>query len=372
VSFGKGEKQLSIWPRRSSWIVPLAWTIHVSLISSNSAADGEAAKPTLVAKIEAQGRAGEVQFSPDGKTLAVVDSHDGMDLMLWDVPKRKVRETIPAFSRCCGEFTFSPDSNEVVFLESSSVKVLDLTTHKSRTLYKHAEEVTALTVSHEYKLLATGVFDGRIVIWDFASGKELARLTCPGRINGQIRFSSDGKTLIVTAYGRSEIWFFDLERKVLRETIKGGTTALAVSPNNKTLARTVIPAGSNYLEGTSAKEVVLFDTNTGKVRDKYAVDSWYIFNLQYSPDGRVLFAGGGQPESPLGVGFIRPPGMVAAWDAATGKSLEQFKALPDHVVHMTVSPDGKLLAVGYGLTAGSLKHVAVWEVSSLRPPPPAK
>jgi WD40 repeat protein len=250
--------------------------------------------------------------------------------------------------------------------------VLDLATRKTRTLYKHSDELVALTVSHGRKLLATSDLDGRIVVWDFTAGKEVANVTCPGLTTGEIRFSPTENTLFVPSYRVNGIWVFDLDRKVLRETIKGGTTAFAVSPDGKTLARTVIPTGSNYLEGTNGKEVVLFDTRTYKVRDKYKVDSWYIFNVQYSPDGRVLFAGGGQPESPLGVGWFRPPGMVAAWDTATGKSLGQFKALLDHVVHMAVSPDGKLLAVGYGGTTGSLKHIAVWDVSSLRPQPPAK
>lgn len=362
---------MTIWPHQAFWIVPFAWAIHFSLISACSAADGGAAKPTLVAKIEAKGRAIEVQFSPDGKTLAVEDySSEDINLILWDVPTRKVRETIKV-SRHLEKLTFSPDGKEVVFHGEFSVNVLDLTTRKSRTLYKHSDGVVALTVSHGGKLLATGDLEGRIVIWDFVAGKEVAKLTCPGRIDGEIRFCPGEKSLIVAGY-KGEIWFFDLERKVVRETIKGGTTALAVSPDGKTLARTVIPAESSYLEGTAAKEVVLFDANTGKVRDKYKVGSWYVFNLQYSPDGRVLFAGGGQPENPLGLEILRSPGMVTAWDTATGKSYGQFQALRDHVVQMSVSSDGKLLAVGYGGTAGSLKHAAVWDVSSLRPRPPAK
>jgi WD40 repeat protein len=229
----------------------------------------------------------------------------------------------------------------------------------------------ALTFPHGGKLLATSDWKGRIVIWDFAAGKEVAKLTCPGRVDGEIRICPGEKTLIATGYEDGEIWFFDLERKALRETIKGGTTALAVSPDGKTLARTVIPAESNYFEGTAAKEVVLFDANTGKVRDKYKVGSWNAFALQYSPDGRVLFAGGGHPDNPLELEILRSPGKVTAWDTATGKSYGEFRALNDHVIQMSVSSDGKLLAVGYG-RAMSKKHVAVWDVSSLRPQLPAK
>ncbi len=355
---------MSIWPHQAFWIVPFAWTIHFSLISACAAADDGAAKPTLVAKIKAQGRAGEVQFSPDGKTLAVEDSHDDINLILWDVPTRKVRETIKV-SRTLEMLSFSPDGKEVVFRGEFSVKVLDLTTRKSRTLYEHSDPVVALTVSHGGKLLATGDLKGRIIIWDFVAGKEVAKLTCPGRINPDIRFCPGEKTLIVTGYKDDEIWFFDLERKELRKTIKG-FAKLAVSPDGKTLATTVIPA-----KWTDANdEVVLFDMNTGRVRDKYKVNGWYVFALQYSSDGRVLFAGGGLPEDPLGL--LRSPGRVTAWDTATGKSYGQFWALRDHVWHMTLSPDGKLLAVSYGLTTGSLNHVAVWDVSSFRPQPPAK
>jgi len=362
---------MSIWPHQAFWIVSFAWTIHFSLISACLAADGGPAKPTVVAKIETRGSAWAVQFSPDGKTLAVGDFclTKDFNLILWDVPTRKLRETIPS-TRDLKELTFSPDGKEVVFLDSSKVNVLNLTTRKTRTLYKHANDVMALTVSRESKLLATSDFDGRIVIWDFAAEKEMAKLTCPGQIGGKIRFSSGQKTLIVTAYEGDRTWFFDLERKQLRETLKDGTAALAVSPDGKTFARTVSHSYSDLHEVPypPKDEVVLSDANTGKVRDKYKVNYWYVYNLQYSPDGRVLFAGGGWPDSPIPLEIFRSPGMVTAWDTSTGKSNGQFQALKDHVMEMGVSPDGKLLAVG----CGGLKHVAVWDVSSLRPQPPAK
>lgn len=40
----------------------------------------------------------------------------------------------------------------------------------------HAEEVRAMTFSADGKLFATGSVDGRTILWDTATGKELARL----------------------------------------------------------------------------------------------------------------------------------------------------------------------------------------------------
>jgi WD40 repeat protein len=341
-------------------IIGLAISFHTTPLT----ADDTSFKPTLVAKIETKGSAGDVRFSPDGKTLAVLDSQkEGHHYILWDIPTRKVRDTFKA-AKVCMDFAFTPDSQGLALIEFSRVQVLDLKTRESRQLYKNSDDAYALTFSPNGKLLASGDMKGQVTIWDYAANKEWAVLKCPGIVESRgIRFYPDGKTLVVvgsrsTEKGKvtvshDEIWLFDLERKELRQTLTEGTAALAVSPDGKTLAT----------QGEAAKDVLLWDTSTNKVRNKYKLESGYVFSLEYSPDGRVLFAGGGQPESPLG---IRSPGLVTAFDSATGKLLGTFKALEDHVAHMAVSPDGKLLAVSYGLSTGSMNHVAVWDVSSLR------
>jgi WD40 repeat protein len=356
------------WQQQPFRLATLIWAIGpivVLIAPGPTNAGDEPPKPVQVAKVETGGSAGDIRFSPDGKTLAVLDSDPAQHFILWDVPTRKVRDTLKDVARVCMDFAFTPDSRGLALINISRVQVLDLKTRESRALYKNSDDADALAFSPDGKLLATGDTKGQVVVWDYAAGKERAVLKCPGLVGRRgIRFYPNGKTLVVSGSRSTmegnvitphdEIWLFDLDRKELRRTITEGTAALAVSPDGKTLAT----------QGEWAKEVLLWDTATDKVREKYKLKEGHVFALEYSPDGRVLFAGGGQPENLFG---IRSPGLVTAFDTVTGKPLGTFKALEDHVAHMAVSPDGKLLAVSYGLTTGSLKHIAVWDVSSLVP-----
>jgi WD40 repeat protein len=48
------------------------------------------------------------------------------------------------------------------------------------TLVGHTEEVRAMAFAQDGKLFATGGADGRVILWDPATGKELARLPTAG------------------------------------------------------------------------------------------------------------------------------------------------------------------------------------------------
>jgi WD40 repeat protein len=79
--------------------------------------------------------------------------------------------------------------------------------------------------------------DGWVVVWDLATGKELARAARPGP-PGPVALSPDGRLLAVVAREASEVRLSaadgGAERAVLRHA--GAVTGLAFAPDGRTLA----------------------------------------------------------------------------------------------------------------------------------------
>src|SRR5262249_44159301 len=72
----------------------------------------DAVKPRLLGRIEAGKSVGRVRFSPDGKSIALVD--ECKHLIICDTNNRKVQAVFSDVARNCTRFCFTPDGKSVV------------------------------------------------------------------------------------------------------------------------------------------------------------------------------------------------------------------------------------------------------------------
>jgi WD40 repeat protein len=115
--------------------------------------------------------------------------------------------------------------------------------------------------------------------------------------------------------------------------------SLAYSPDGKLIA------------SGSFQEVILWDAQTGTMRQKLAGFADRVVALAFSHDGKLLATGGGYPSE---------DGEVKVFEAATGKQVMDIKnGHSDTVFGVCFNPDGKMLA-----TSAADKFVKVWEVPS--------
>ncbi len=115
--------------------------------------------------------------------------------------------------------------------------------------------------------------------------------------------------------------------------------SLAFSPDGKTLAT------------GSFQELVLWDVETGAIKQRAGGFADRVVAVAYSRDGKLIATGGGAPTE---------DGELKLLDAATLKPVLDVKPChSDTVFGAAFSPDGKLLATG-----GADKFVKVWEVPS--------
>jgi WD40 repeat protein len=209
----------------------------------------------------------------------------------------------------------------------------------------------AFALAPDSQILATADVDGRAVLWDVVTHKELRRLPTSGLGMAHLMFSADGGTLLGCSVmnnrdGKidSPICFWNVATGYRRRCgkIPSSPYAMSLSPDAKTLAR----AGSGHV-------VSLWEVQTGKERLHLAHSSM-VSAVQFSPDGTLLVTAG--LESPSGV----RGGSFRIWDAHTGRLIAEQKGHRGPVTALAFSHDGKRLATGSWDTT-----ILIWDVAAL-------
>jgi WD40 repeat protein len=115
--------------------------------------------------------------------------------------------------------------------------------------------------------------------------------------------------------------------------------ALAYSPDGR------------YVASGSFQEVILWDAQTGQIRNKWTGFADRVVALAFSANSKLLATGGGPPTE---------DGEIKVFDAATGKLVTDIKnGHSDTVFGVCFGPDGTKLA-----TCGADKFVKVFEIPS--------
>jgi WD40 repeat protein len=114
--------------------------------------------------------------------------------------------------------------------------------------FRQGTQIHSLAYSPDGKVIASGGNDGRIVLWDAQSGKMNREFQATSANVATLAFSSDGRRLVSVSelarahslYGREEIWVWEVStgKVVQRLEPEGWTSALALSPDGHTIART--------------------------------------------------------------------------------------------------------------------------------------
>jgi hypothetical protein len=179
---------------------------------------------------------------------------------------------------------FSPDGRYFITFRSwSSVALRDSSTGKLRIpLINHSERATAVAISADGQILATGADDGVVHIVDTSSGKELGKLIHQTWVN-DLSFDSSGDRLLVSTNrgGGARLWNWRTGKMVC--------PAMALDKNN-------VFAGE-YLNGTpwlvtqSGNSILRFwDSASGKplTPPLSLLGCAYNGALQFCLDGQKL------------------------------------------------------------------------------------
>jgi WD40 repeat protein len=181
-----------------------------------------------------------VAISPDGQTIATPGGKTG-DIMLWDSQTGASKQTFKDNgSETAGDLAFSPDGRTLASAASNSIKLWDVATGTvKQTLNGHTARVGAVIFSADGTLLASSAKDKSIKLWDTQTGA--LKFTLTGHAAERIpvlAFSPDGSTLASGADDKTaKLW--NVQDGTLLQTITehgNDVIALDFSPDGKWLA----------------------------------------------------------------------------------------------------------------------------------------
>lgn len=304
-----------------------------------------------------------LRFSPDGQTLAMMGRELDKDprglgqvILLWNISTGKMTGTIPYLSvlgrsQQSAFVASSRDGMLACGIGDSKIWLFNGNTGKYRaSLIGHSAAINDIAFSTDGKMLASASNDGTVRLWSTQTNLHLGTLEeQPDPANGgrqvnTIAFSGDGLTLASVYSFRDmnthgvQLWNIKSKRyDSILEDHPYGVSALVFSPDGETL----VSSGS---KGDST--IDLWDTRTKKLKTTYIGHTSRVTALAFSPDGKFLASGGGNSD-----------GTVQLWNTKTGEnSLLPSERPWGGVYALAFSPDGTLLASASG------NQIDVWDV----------
>lgn len=350
----------------------------------------DASTGLLLRTLGETGQANAIAISPDGKRVILAD---GSRLRLWDVVTgAELRTYYELGGEQLTAVSFAPGGREVISAgEDGEVKLLHLGTGRVLRTWTHGGAVRSMCFDGTGRRVLSGSSDGTMKLWDVTSGKLLRSFE--GHEDGVncVAFSPDGRTVLSGSTDETaRIW--NAHTGDLLHTLPvsfeypslsaitgasdyGGIMSASYSPSG----RRVLTYGSVPV-APSDDVFVVWDAKTGQRLARF-VGRYGIGWVEWSADGRQMFAGGGaeglQLRDAETFGVLRrwgvmneelwtmgvcpdgqsvlvgqPDGRLCLWDLTTGAYTRVWKAHDNHITSVAVSDDGTVAV------SGSVKRIS--------------
>ncbi len=201
----------------------------------------------------------------------------------------------------------------------------------------------AVAFSPDGNLIAAGLADGEVLVWNAADGSPSQTLTGSSYAIRAVAFSPDG-SLIAASASDSTVRVWQVADGAARPPyfVKGNVGNLVFSPEGRYLAAASKVFTVFDLSSNAAAPAVYRDPGVPQAAGQIA----------FSPDGLFLIAEGKRNDPGHNLWLPR----ILLWDLQSHRSLPERIPIQDVIQDMVISPDGQFL-LGYAPEQGLLEAV---------------
>jgi WD40 repeat protein len=277
-----------------------------------------------------EGAARQLAFSPDGKKLAAIS---GKGVLIWDALTGQVVRRLVTPNHCA-LLDFSPKGDVVVVFSAGDITFWDVGTGKNLRPFEVSVDEALnpmysgnLRFSPDGKFLVIHAWSSSAYLLDASQGKPVRRFGGTAEVH-DVAFSTDGKQLALATLDPS-VQVFDLgtAKRLHKLDPEKGRFAYSVCFDKK--SRRIAAGGWDRITMSDVD-----GTSVGVFKAKMEA----VTRLAFAANGRLLLSGS-------------QDGKIRVWDIAAGKVLRSYSGS-----HWALSPDGKTLAVDTERT------IRLWDV----------
>ncbi len=242
-----------------------------------------------------RGSVSDADISPDGSRTAVAG---GYGITIWDTDTESILFELNDNNAITREVEFSPDGSTLAAGNSQGRVSLWNPVNGSfvRSLTGHTLAVTALEWSPDGTIVAAGSRNATVRLWDSTTGSLAATLSGAASSIRRIRFNSDGSLIGVTTETEQIARVYNSTTGALVHTLTGASATvwdIAFSTDGTRIA-------------TAASTPYLYDAATGNLITPLNGSSFPdYYQVEFTPDNSFVLAAGVNAE-------------VNKWNASTG------------------------------------------------------
>lgn len=273
-----------------------------------------------------------VAFNPSGTLLATGD--DRGEIRLWKLEGNQatLTSTLTSHNRTITGLIFAAGGDQLYSSSGDNTSARwDVATGSEirEAVLKHPDWVSALDIVADQSHAVTACEDGKVRVWDLASGQVLAQaLFARGSATG-VQFSPAGSTVLITSADNRGVWNWNW-KEAPEASLDELQPLVATQQLGSLWTARYAPDGRRVLT-IGGNDARMFDATTGKPGLRFSPHG-AVAAIAITQDGRLVATGSWD-------------GTAKLWDASTGKVLQQLVGgHTGYINSIDFSPDGKWVA----------------------------
>jgi WD40 repeat protein len=268
----------------------------------------------------------DVQFSPDGKLLAVANAAGA--ITIWNAASRTLIATLSGHVGPVGALAFNPDGSILASGGADkTVRLWDVA--KKALMYApftgQQDAIRSLAWSSNRQLVSGGE-SGSIILWSTGSAIPVGQIVQDKNVFS-VAYSADGRYFAsgqtdgtIVLRKRDTLAFFGILTKPFSQS---PVTALAFSPK-----------GDKLVSGFENGSLILWDVQNMKMIGFLPSPGSAFEHVAFSPDGSVVAGSQGAPNQSYNISGIE----ITLWDVEKRTFITHFTSLTDPLSGKTYTP----------------------------------